>query len=48
MFRAVLKLIYFPGAPNLALPQHPELQARLQKQDEPELLLPPASRPVGY
>jgi hypothetical protein len=48
MFRAVLKLIYFPGAPEPVLPEYAELQARLQKKDEPELLLPPANGPAGY
>jgi hypothetical protein len=48
MFSAVLKLIYFPGAPNLVLPEYSELQARLQKQDGSELFLPPASGPAGY
>ena len=48
MCRAVLKLTYFPAAPDLVLPEYPELQARLQKQDEPEMLLPPASGSAGY
>ena len=48
MFRAVLKLIYFPGAPDSVLPEYSELQARLQKQDEPVMILPPASGPAGY
>ena len=48
MFRAVLKLTYFPGAPDLVLPEYSELQVRLQKQDEPKMLLPPAGGPAGY
>lgn len=48
MFRAALKLTYFPGARDLVLPEYSKLQARLQKQDEPEMLLPPASSPAGY
>ena len=48
MFRAVLKLTYFPGARDLVLPEYFELQARLQKQDEPVMILPPASGPAGY
>lgn len=48
MFRAFLKLTYFPGAPELLLPENSKLQARLQKQDEPELLLPSVSGPAGY
>ena len=38
MFRAVLKLTYFPEAPDLVLPENSELQARLQKQDEPVVI----------
>ena len=48
MFRAVLKLTYFPGARDLVLPEYSELQVRLQKQDEPVMILPPASGPAGY
>lgn len=31
MIRSALKLTYFPGARDLVLPEHSELQARLQK-----------------
>jgi hypothetical protein len=48
MFSAVLKLMYFPVAPDLVLPEYSELQARLQKQDEPVMILPPASESAGY
>ena len=48
MCRAILKLTYFPVAPDLVLPEYPELQARLQKQDKPEMLLPPVSGWAGY
>ena len=47
MFRAILKLTYFPGA-RPVLPEYSELQARLQKKDEPVMILPPASGPAGY
>jgi hypothetical protein len=46
MFSAVLKLIYLPGVPDLVLPEYSELPVRLQKQDGPELFLPPANGPV--
>ena len=48
MCRAILKLTYFPEAPDLVLPEYPGLQARLQKQAEPEMLLAPASGSAGY
>jgi hypothetical protein len=48
MFRAVLKLTYFPGAWGLVLPEYSELQASLQINDEPVMILPPASGPAGY
>ena len=48
MFRAILKLSYFPEAPDPVLPAYHELQARLQKQNEPERFLPPASGSAGY
>ena len=48
MLSAVMKLTYFPGAQDLVLPEYSELQARLQKQDEPEMLLPPACGSAGY
>jgi hypothetical protein len=48
MFRAVLKLTYFPGARGLVLPQYSELQASLQINDEPVMILTPASVSVGY
>jgi hypothetical protein len=48
MFRAILKLSHFQEAPDLVLPAYPELQARLQKQAEPEMFLPPASGSAGY
>ena len=48
MFRAVLKLTYFPEAPDLVLPEYSELQARLQKRDEPVMIVLPASGPAGY
>jgi hypothetical protein len=48
MSRAVLKLTYFPGAPDLLLPEYSELQARLQKRAQPVMMLPSASGPAGY
>jgi len=48
MFRATLKLTYFPGGADLILPEYSELQARLQKKGEPKMLLPSASGPAGY
>jgi hypothetical protein len=48
MFSPVLKLMYFPGVPDLMLAEYSELQARLQKQDGPGLFLPSASGPAGY
>jgi hypothetical protein len=48
MFRVVPKFIYYPGSPDLALPEYSELQVRLQKQDEPAMILPPASGSAGY
>jgi hypothetical protein len=48
MFRAVLKLTYFPGTRDLVLPEYSELQACLQKQAEPVMILPLASGPAGY
>ena len=48
MFRAVLKLTYASEASDLMLPGHSELQARLLKQGEPKMLLPPAGGPAGY
>jgi hypothetical protein len=48
MFRAILKLTYLPGARDPVLPEYSELQARLQKKDEPVMILPPASSPAGY
>ena len=48
MCRVVLKLRYFPEAPDLVLPEYPELQAPLQIQDEPEMFLAPASGIAGY
>jgi hypothetical protein len=48
MFRAVQKLTYFAEALDLLLPEYSELQARLQNQDEPVMILPPASGPTGY
>jgi len=48
MCRAVLKLTYFPGARDLVLPEYSELQTCLQKQDEPVMILPPASGPADY
>jgi len=43
-----MKLTYFPVAPDLVLPEYSELQVRLQKQDEPEMLLPLAGGSAGY
>ena len=48
MFRAVLKLTYLPETLDLVLPEYSELQARLQNQAEPVMILPPASGPAGY
>jgi hypothetical protein len=48
MFKAILKLTYSPGAPDLVLLEYSELQASLQKKDEPVMILPPASGPAGY
>jgi len=42
MFRAVLKLTYFPGTRDLVLPES------LQKKDAPVMILPPAVGPAGY
>jgi hypothetical protein len=48
MFEAVLKLMHIPGASDWSLPEYSELQARRQKQDGPELFLPPANDPASY
>jgi hypothetical protein len=48
MFSVVLKLIYFPGASDLVLPEYSERQARLQKQDKPVMIFPPANGPADY
>jgi hypothetical protein len=32
----------------MVLPEYVELQARLQNQDEPVMILPPANSPAGY
>ena len=42
MCRVVLKLTYFPEAPDLVLPES------LQKKDAPVMILPPAVGPAGY
>jgi len=46
MFSATPKLIYCPGAPDLVLPEYSDLWVCLQKQDGPELVLPPAIGPA--
>jgi hypothetical protein len=48
MFSVVLKLICFPVIPDMVLPEYSELQERLQKQDKPVMILPPANGPAGY
>jgi len=48
MFSAVLKLMYVPVIPDMVPPEYSELQARLQNQDKPVIISPPASGPAGY
>jgi hypothetical protein len=48
MFRAGLKLTYFPGAPDLVLSEDSQLKERLHKPDGPVMILPSANGPAGF